>query len=104
MTCRSKIIVRYIFPLVTLLASSTLAEQDKTAKEPNDKASHSSASPITEKFPHTDHVKAARDHMVNLHQDFKRFPTRAEFVKHLEKEMNINTAQAEKILRDMDID
>lgn len=100
----NKIIVRYVCFLGILLVSSALADQDKTVKEANDKASHASASPFMEKVPHTDHVKAAREHMVTLHQDLKRFPTHAEFVKHLEKELKINAAQAEKILKEMDID
>ena len=105
-----KNIAKASFLLLALLTSAAFAEQTKTSKEANDKthaslpASQASTTTATAKPPHPEHVKAAGNHMVKLHQDLKRFPTRAEFVKHLEKEMKITEAQAEKIVAEMDID
>jgi hypothetical protein len=106
MTSQKIIISKISFLLVTLLTSSTFAGADKGEKEANNKisASQSAANVATANPPHPEHVKLAGNHMLKLHQDLKRFPTRTEFVKHLEKEMKITEAQAEKIVAEMDID
>lgn len=110
MASRNKIIAKRAFALAVLLASVTLAEQGKVANEADDKTSvslpdpHSSAVPITEEGSQPEQIKVAREHMTKLYEELERIPTSAELVKYLEKEMNITEAEAEKVLKEMDID
>ena len=62
------------------------------------------ALPSQEWSPNAEHVRLGGEHMMTLYHELKRLPTHAEHVKYLEKEMNITEAQAEKILKEMDID
>ncbi|MGV8948818.1 MAG: hypothetical protein ACOH2E_05580 [Candidatus Paracaedibacter sp.] len=104
MASQKKNISKVPFILLALLTSATFAGQGNDKTLVSIPASQSPAPAYTAKSPHPEHVKLAGNHMLKLHQDLKRFPTRAEFVKHLEKEMKITEAQAEKILVEMDID
>ncbi len=110
MTSRNKIIAKRAFALAALLASVTLAEQGKVANEADGKPSaslpdsHSSAVPISEESSQPEQVKVAREHMTKLYEGLKRIPTHAELVKYLEKEMKITEIEAEKVLKEMDID
>jgi hypothetical protein len=81
-----------------------IKEKKEEPKEPNRQKLQEPKVSSQEWAPNTEHVRLAGEHMMKLYRDIKRLPTRTEHVKHLEKEMNITEAQAEKILEEMDID